>query len=178
MVNPMDTPNRPLIISVIGGRYPSPRARRYAEEVGRELARNGVAVACGGLIGVMEAVCKGAKSEGGLTIGILPGNDPEDANPYVDLPICTGIMYARNMVVVKTGRAVISIDGSFGTMSEIGHALSEDIPVIGLDTWTFSNEGEGEDPIIRATDPVDAVAKAIAAAKARKTRPASPQRRS
>ena len=176
----MDTANRPLIISVIGGRYPSPRARRYAEEVGRELARNGVAVACGGLIGVMEAVCKGAKSEGGLTIGILPGDDPEDANPYVDLPICTGIMYARNMVVVKTGRAVIAIDGSFGTMSEIGHALSEDIPVIGLDTWNFSNDSDDEsrDPIIRATDPVDAVAKAIAASKTRKTRPASPQRRS
>ena len=176
----MDTANRPLIISVIGGRYPSPRARRYAEEVGRELARNGAAVACGGLIGVMEAVCKGAKSEGGLTIGILPGDDPEDANPYVDLPICTGIMYARNMVVVKTGRAVIAIDGSFGTMSEIGHALSEDIPVIGLDTWNFSSDSDGEsrDPIIRATDPVDAVAKAIAASKTRKTRPASPHRRS
>ena len=176
----METARRPLIISVIGGRYPSPKARRYAEEVGQELARNGAAVACGGLIGVMEAVCKGAKSEGGLTIGILPGNDPEDANPYVDLPICTGIMYARNMVVVKTGRAVIAIDGSFGTMSEIGHALAEDIPVVGLDTWSFCNDtdGEREDPIIRATDAADAVAKAIAAAKARKTQPASPNRRS
>ena len=175
----METASRPLIISVIGGRYPSPQAREYAEEVGRELARNGAAVACGGLIGVMEAVCKGAKSEGGLTIGILPGDDPEDANPYVDLPICTGIMYARNMVVVKTGRAVIAIDGSFGTMSEIGHALAEDIPVIGLDTWSFSieSEDEVEDPIIRATDPADAVAKAIAAAKARKTQTFNPQRR-
>ena len=175
----METARRPLIISVIGGRYPSPQARQYAEEVGQELARNGAAVACGGLIGVMEAVCKGAKSEGGLTIGILPGDDPEAANPYVDLPICTGIMYARNMVVVKTGRAVIAIDGSFGTMSEIGHALAEDIPVIGLDTWSFSNESEGdvEDPIIRATGPADAVAKAIAAAKARKTQPFNPQRR-
>ena len=77
------------------------------------------------------------------------------ANPYVDLPICTGIMYARNMVVVKTGRAVIAIDGSFGTMSEIGHALAEDIPVIGLDTWSFSieSEDEVEDPIIRADGP-------------------------
>ena len=175
----METASRPLIISVIGGRYPSPQAREYAEEVGRELARNGAAVACGGLIGVMEAVCKGAKSEGGLTIGILPGDDPESANPYVDLPICTGIMYARNMVVVKTGRAVIAIDGSFGTMSEIGHALAEDIPVVGLDTWSFSieSEDEVEDPIIRATDPADAVAKAIAAAKARKTQTFNPQRR-
>ena len=175
----METAQRPLIISVIGGRYPSPKAREYAEKVGKELARNGAAVACGGLIGVMEAVCKGAKSEGGLTIGILPGDDPEAANPYVDLPICTGIMYARNMVVVKTGRAVIAIDGSFGTMSEIGHALAEDIPVIGLDTWSFSidSDGEVEDPIIRATGPADAVAKAIAAAKARKTQPFNPQRR-
>ena len=175
----METAQRPLIISVIGGRYPSPRARLYAEEVGKELARNNAVVACGGLIGVMEAVCKGAKSEGGLTIGILPGDDPDDANPYVDLPICTGIMYARNMVVVKTGRAVIAIDGSFGTMSEIGHALAEDIPVIGLDTWSFSTESkdQAEDPIIRATDPVDAVAKAIAAAKTSKTQPANPKRR-
>ncbi len=175
----MDTASRPLIISVIGGRYPSPQARDYAEEVGRELARNGAAVACGGLIGVMEAVCKGAKSEGGLTIGILPGDDPEAANPYVDLPICTGIMYARNMVVVKTGRAVIAVDGSFGTMSEIGHALAEDIPVIGLDTWNFSNDSDAqvEDPIIRATDPADAVAKALAAARARTTKPINPQRR-
>ena len=173
----METAQRPLIISVIGGRYPSPQARDYAEEVGKELARNGAAVACGGLIGVMEAVCKGAKSEGGLTIGILPGDEPEAANPYVDLPICTGIMYARNMVVVKTGRAVIAIDGSFGTMSEIGHALAEDIPVIGLDTWSFFMEDEGKDPIIRASDPADAVAKAIAAAKARNTQSFNPQRR-
>ncbi len=173
----MTTGSRPLIISVIGGRYPSPQAREYAEEVGRELARNGAAVACGGLIGVMEAVCKGAKSEGGLTIGILPGDDPEAANEYVDVPICTGIMYARNLVVVKTGRAVIAVDGSFGTMSEIGHALAEDIPVVGLDTWSFFMEGEGRDPIIRASDPADAVAKAIAAAKARKTTPGSPQKR-
>ena len=120
---------------------------------------------------MMEGVCKGAKAEGGLTIGILPGDDPAAANPYVDLPICTGISFARNVVVVKTGRAAIAIDGSYGTMSEIGHALGEGIPVIGLDTWTFSVDGGGADPIIRAKDPVDAVEKAIQAAKARDSKP-------
>ena len=171
----MKTADKPLIISVIGGRFPSARARQHAEDVGRELAKRGVVVACGGLVGVMEGVCKGAKAEGGLTIGILPGDDPSAANPYVDIPICTGISFARNVVVVKTGRAAIAIDGSYGTMSEIGHALGEGIPVIGLDTWTFSMDGSSADPIIRAKDPVDAVEKAIRAAKARDQVPGDAQ---
>ena len=107
-----------MIISVIGGGdSPPAEALRMAEEVGRELARRNVAVACGGLDGVMEAVCKGAKAEGGVTIGILPGDDPDDANPYVDYPICTGMGYARNAIVAKAGRAVIARDGSYGTLS-------------------------------------------------------------
>lgn len=159
--------SRPLIISVIGGSDPPSKAFELAEEVGRELAIQGVAVVCGGLMGVMEAVCKGAKEVGGLTIGILPGDDPSSANPYVDIPICTGLSYARNILVVKSGRAAIAIDGSHGTMSEIGHALAEHIPVIGLDTWAFSINGHQDGSIIIAKDPKDAVQKAIAAAKAR-----------
>ncbi len=163
----MNPPHRPLTIAVIGGRYPSPKALRHSEQVGRELAKRGAAVVCGGLIGIMEGVCKGAKEENGLTIGILPGSDPDDANAYVDVPICAGIGYARNIMVVKSGRAVIAIEGSYGTMSEIGHALAEKIPVVGLGTWTFSaGDGSGDD-VIRATDAVDAVEKAIAAAKSR-----------
>lgn len=172
----MKASHRPLIISVIGGGFPPPEALRQAEEVGRELAKRGIVVVCGGLTGVMEAVCKGAKEEGGLTIGILPDDGPDNANPYVDIPVCTGLSYARNILVVKTGRAIIAIDGSYGTMSEIGHALAEKMPVIGLDTWSFSINGNHDEAIIRAKDPVDAVEKAIEAAKARDERSKSAQK--
>ncbi len=156
-----------MIISVIGGGDAAPDALALAEEVGRQLARRGVTVACGGLQGVMEAVCRGAKEAGGITIGILPGTNPGDANRYVDIPICTGIGYARNSIVVHTGRAVIAVDGAYGTLSEMGHALAESIPVIGLKTWALSQEGLEDSRVIIATDPEDAVEKAVAAAKAR-----------
>jgi len=109
----------------------------------------------------MEAVCKGAKSEGGVTVGILPGDDPKLANSYVDIPICTGIGHARNVLVVKTGRAVIAVDGSYGTLSEIAHALAEGIPVVGINTWTFLREGGLDSGVILADNPVDAVEQAV-----------------
>ena len=158
---------KPLMIAVIGGWDPSDHAREMAHQVGQELARRGAVVVCGGLGGVMEAVCQGAKAEGGTTIGILPGNDPREANPYVDLPLCTGLGYARNVVVVKSGRAVIAVDGAFGTLSEIAHALGDGIPVIGLETWDLSLNGQIKDGIIRAKDPVDAVEKALKMAQDR-----------
>ncbi len=164
------------MISVIGGSNPDKKALQLAEEVGRELARRGAVVVCGGLTGVMEAVCKGAKSMGGLTVGILPLSDPEEANPYVDIPICTGMGYARNIIVVKSGRAVIAIDGAFGTLSEIGHALGENIPVIGLNTWALSIDGRTDTSIIMAGDPVDAVEKALQAATRRPV-PLAPEER-
>ena len=141
-----------------------------AEQVGRELARRGATVVCGGLSGIMEAVCRGAKAEGGMTIGILPGQSPRDANNYVDIPIVTGMRYSRNVIVVNTGRAVIAIGGAWGTLSEIGHALGDGIPVVGLRSWEFSRNGDGtsvENAMIRANDPVDAVNKALAAAENR-----------
>ncbi|MEE8518645.1 MAG: DNA-processing protein DprA, partial [Dehalococcoidia bacterium] len=105
---PLLSPNgHPLIIAVIGGGEPPAQALKLAEEVGRELAERGVTVVCGGLRGVMEAVARGAKSAGGTTIGILPGNEPITANDYIDYPIMTGMGYARNVIVVKTGRAAI-----------------------------------------------------------------------
>ncbi len=130
-----DANGRPLIIAVIGGSKPPLRAMKLAEEVGGELARAGAIVACGGLGGVMEAVCRGAKAAGGTTIGILPGGDPAEANAYVDQAIMTGMGYARNAILVKTGRAVIAIAGAYGTLSEIGHALGDGTPLIGLETW-------------------------------------------
>ena len=121
-----------MIISVIGSSKPLTEEHvELAENVGKELAKRGVMVVCGGLNGIMEAVCRGAKSEGGTTIGILPGRDTKDANSYVDIPIVTTMGFSRNVIVVNTGEAVIAVGGAFGTLSEIGHALGDGIPVIG-----------------------------------------------
>ncbi|MBA7575207.1 hypothetical protein ES708_17028 [subsurface metagenome] len=109
----------------------------------------------------MEAACKGAQSEGGVTIGILPGESRQAANPYVQIPIVTGIGYARNVAVVKSAQAVIAIGGSYGTLSEIGHALQSDIPVIGLNTWSLSRNGRQDNSIIPAQNPTEAVNKAL-----------------
>ena len=166
-----------LIISVIGSGEADAETARLAEEVGRLLAREGATVACGGLGGVMEAVCRGAKAEGGATVGILPGDDPRDANRWVDYPVCTGIGYARNAIVVKTGWAVIAIGGAYGTLSEIGHALAEGIPVVGLRTWDLARNGARDDGIVPASDPADAVAKALELARRRMTLPSMGRRR-
>jgi uncharacterized protein (TIGR00725 family) len=155
----------PVLISVIGGSTCTSAVAQAAEAVGRELARLGVTVVCGGLGGVMEAVCKGARTAGGHTIGILPGADAAEANPYVEFPIPTGLGFTRNAIVARAGRAVIAIDGSDGTLSEIAFALIAGIPVVGLDTWELSQAGLADTRILRARDPVDAVEKALAAAQ-------------
>ena len=149
------------LIAVIGGGEPSADEIRLAEEVGRELARHGAAIICGGLSGVMEAACRGAGSEGGLTIGILPGDRAEAANPHVQIPIVTGVGYARNMAVVKSARAVIAVGGSYGTLSEIAYALQSGIPVIGLRTWSIARNGQVDGSIIPAEDPIEAVQTAL-----------------
>ena len=156
-----------MLISVIGASEPSPRVEALAEKVGAELARRGITVVCGGLGGVMAAACRGAKSQGGATVGILPGDSPADANPWVDIPICTGLAYARNVIVVKSGRAVIAVGGAYGTLSEIGHALGEGIPVVALETWELARNGTTDGSMIPADDPADAVEKAIRAGRAR-----------
>ena len=160
-----------MIIAVIGGSSPTNLEHlRVAEEVGRELAIRGVGLVCGGLSGIMEAACRGAKSAGGTTIGILPGRSSRDANSYVDIPIVTTMGFSRNVIVVHTGNAVIAIGGAFGTLSEIAHALGDGIPVVALNTWPLSRNGDGQPvdkAMIQASDPVDAVEKAIAAAEAR-----------
>ncbi len=148
-------------VAVIGAGQPSQKEAKLAEEVGRELARKGAILVCGGLGGVMEAACKGASSEGGTTIGILPGDDRQAANPYVQIPIVTGLGYARNVVVVKSAQAVIAVGGSYGTLSEISHALQSNIPVIGLNTWSLSRNDEQDRSIIPAQSPAEAVDKAL-----------------
>ena len=157
-----------MIITVIGNSSCSTEEAKLAETVGELLAQRGATVICGGLGGVMEAVCRGAKSKGGLTVGILPGQDSNMANPWVDIPVVTGIGEARNAAVVKSAQAVIAIGGSYGTLSEIAYALKSSIPVIGLNTWSLSRNGREDDSIIRVQSANDAVDKAISLAKRRK----------
>ena len=154
-----------MFISVVGGGDCSVDEERLAEEVGRELAKRGAILVCGGLGGVMEAACRGAASQGGATIGILPGNNRHEANRHVTIPIVTGMGHARNAIVAKSAQAVIAVDGSYGTLSEIAFALQYEIPVIGLRTWDLRLNGDMDDSIISADTAEEAVQKAIAAAK-------------
>ena len=156
-----------MIIGVIGNSSCSPEEAKLAVRVGALLAEQGVTVICGGLGGVMEAACRGAKSKGGLTVGILPGQDSSTANPWVDVPVVTGIGEARNAAVVKSAQAVIAVGGSYGTLSEIAYALKSGIPVIGLNTWSLSRNGRQDDSIVRVQSAVQAVNKAISLAKRR-----------
>jgi len=157
-----------LIIAVIGGGKCSAQEAVLAETVGRELAKRGAILVCGGLSGIMEAACRGAAIESGLTIGILPSDDPADSNPYVQIPVATGVGHARNIAVVKSAQAVIAIDGDYGTLTELGFALKSGIPVIGLKTWSLYRNGEEDKSIIKAEDAVDAVEKAISLAKGKR----------
>jgi hypothetical protein len=157
-----------MVIAVIGDSSCSPEEAKLAETVGELLAQQGATVICGGLGGVMEAVCRGAKSDGGLTVGILPGQDSSTANPWVDIPVVTGIGEARNVIVVKSAQAVIAIGGGYGTLSEIAYALKSNIPVVGLNTWRLSRNGREDDRIIRVQTAAEAVHKAISAVKRHK----------
>lgn len=121
-------------ICVIGGSAVDEPTLEVARDVGRELGRRGHTLVCGGLTGVMEAACHGAVAAGGSTIGILPGDDVADANPYVETAIVTGMGNARNALVVANADAAIAIDGRYGTLSEIALALDAGLPVAGLDT--------------------------------------------
>jgi uncharacterized protein (TIGR00725 family) len=157
-----------MIIAVIGDSSCSPEEAKLAENVGELLAQRGAIIVCGGLGGVMEAVCRGAKSKGGLTVGILPGQDSSMANPWVDIPVVTGIGEARNIAIVKSAQTVIAIGRGYGTLSEIAYALKNNIPVIGLNTWSMSRNGREDDSIIGVQSAAKAVGKAISLAKMHK----------
>ena len=157
--------NERRLVAVIGGRECSPEEALLAEEVGHELAKWGIILICGGLSGVMEAACKGASAAGGVTIGVLPGDNRQTANPYVQIPIVTGMGYARNAIIVKSAQAVIAISGSYGTLSEISHALQSGIPIIALNSWSLSKNGREDKSIIPAQNPAEAVAKALSLIK-------------
>jgi uncharacterized protein (TIGR00725 family) len=120
------------IVAVIGGSSCSAEETAAAFETGRLLAARGATVVCGGLGGVMEAVAKGVHANGGCTIGILPGVDPSAANPYIDVPLATGLGEMRNFLIVRTAQALIAIGGGVGTLSELALAQGMGKPVVGF----------------------------------------------
>jgi hypothetical protein len=120
-------------IGVIGPREALPRQLAAAEELGRGLAQMGFAVVCGGRHGVMEAVCRGASSAAGITIGILPDADPSFANPYVGVVIATGIGEARNALIARAALCLVAIGDSFGTLSEVAFGRQFGKVVLGLE---------------------------------------------
>jgi len=157
------------IVGVIGSSKAEPELLKLAEEVGAEIAKNGAAVVCGGLSGVMEAVCKGARREGGLTIGIMPSDDKRDANQYVQIPIVTGMGMGRNVMLVKTADVLIAVGGEFGTLSEIAHALNIGKKVIGLRTWKLERAHTRNIPdLIEVDSPKKAVTLALEVISAQK----------
>ena len=132
-----------------------------AERVGRALAERGAVVVCGGRGGVMEAACRGAKEGGGTTVGILPGHDRADANPYLGVAVPTGLGEARNALVVRAADALIAVGGAWGTLSEIALAKRAGKRVVGIGTWELALGGRPVDGIVAATDPEEAVELAL-----------------
>lgn len=123
-------------ISVIGAGACGPEVEAVAERLGSLIAQSGFDLVCGGRMGVQRAACRGAKSAGGLTIGILPGLDFTQANEFVDVPVITGLGHMRNFLVVKNGDAAVAVEGGSGTLSEIGLALKSSIPVVAIGRWS------------------------------------------
>jgi uncharacterized protein (TIGR00725 family) len=149
-------------IAICGASAADAVSYEQARRVGLLLAERGAVILCGGLGGVMQAACQGAKEVGGLTVGILPGADAAAANPYVDLPIATGMGQARNVILVLSAAAIIAIAGEAGTLSEIALALKVGRPVVGLGTWRLTRgDGLPEDRIRYASTPEEAVRLAL-----------------
>ncbi len=152
-------------VAVIGGAdcEPDSEAARLAEEVGQRLAQAGVALVCGGLTGVMEAACRGAAEAGGTAIGIVPGNEAGEANPFCTHVVATGIGHARNLAVVSSGAAVIAVGGEWGTLSEIGFARALGRPVVALRSWSVTGRDRMEDApgVIPAESAREAVDRAL-----------------
>ena len=150
-------------VAVIGSGRAPPDEVADAEEVGRALARRGAVVVCGGLGGVMAGACRGAREEGGTTVGLLPGRDRSGANEWLSVAIPTGMGEGRNVLVVRGADAVIAVGGEWGTLAEIGLALKLGRPVVGLRTWELARGGEpAGDAIASAADAADAVERALA----------------
>ncbi len=148
-------------VAVVGAGICDRSLAALAEEVGRRLGKAGAVLVCGGLGGVMEAACRGAKSAGGATVGVLPTLDRGDANPFIDVAIPTGLGEARNALVVRAADALIAVGGEFGTLSEIALALKAGKRVVGLQTWELARGGQPVEAIVPAADARQAVELAL-----------------
>ena len=126
---------RKFLVSVIGGHECDHKNTELAEKVGEIIAQEGATLVCGGREGIMKAVSRGAKSSGGLTVGIIPGEKKEDANEFIDIVITSGLGYSRNAMVAGTADLVVAFPGKYGTLSEIGFALNAKKEVYGFGTW-------------------------------------------
>jgi len=138
--------SRKFLVSVIGGHKCDESVAAMAEKVGGIIAREGAALVTGGLGGIMEAACRGARKEGGLTVGIIPGENTEDANDFVDIVIPTGMGYSRNALVAGSADMIVALPGEYGTLSEIAFALNAGKPVYGFGTWDISGVEKLESP--------------------------------
>lgn len=150
-------------VAVIGAGQCTAAEAILAEDVGRLLAEAGAVLLTGGSGGVMAAASRGAAQAGGLVVGVLPGEDAGQANPWVGLPIVTGMGEARNAILVRTAQAVIAVGGEYGTLSEIAFALKFGRPVVGLQTWRASGPNQTALPIHTVDSAAEAVAAALAA---------------
>jgi uncharacterized protein (TIGR00725 family) len=159
--------SRPPHVAVIGPGEAAAGELAVAEEVGRLVAESGAVLVCGGLGGAMEAACRGAKAAGGTTVGILPGSTRGDANPFVDVPVATGLGEARNAIVARTADVLIAVAGAYGTLSEIALGLRDGKPVVGLDTWELYRGGKPDRGVVQAGSPAEAVELALRAVGAR-----------
>jgi len=145
----MEVKNK-IRIGVIGGAKPDKTSLQAAFKIGQLIAEKGALLICGGLGGVMEAAARGAKQAGGITVGILPGNSPKDANPYIDIALATGLGYSRNSLVAMNSDALIAVDGQYGTLTEIAYGCIYGKKIIGIGTWEIKG-------VIKAKDPEQAV---------------------
>ncbi len=126
---------RRVQIGVVGAGDCDRETGELAYQVGRLVAEHGAVLITGGLEGVMEAASRGAVEAGGTTVGILPGASVRDANPYVEIPVATGLSHARNVVLVQSCDAVVAVSGGYGTLSEVALALKMGKPVITINGW-------------------------------------------
>jgi uncharacterized protein (TIGR00725 family) len=150
------------VIAVVGPANCTENQADTAEAVGTLIAERGAIVVCGGRGGVMEAACKGAASAGGTTVGILPGSEVSEGNPYLMIALPTGLGEARNALVARAGQAMIAIGGSYGTLSEIALALKAGRKVVGLETWSATDHAARKLGILPAKNASEAVTMALA----------------
>ena len=162
-----------LYVGVAGASRPEPALLDQAELLGRRLAEAGAVVVCGGGPGVMEAACRGARSAGGITVGLLPGLDRAEGNPQLSVALPTGLGQGRNLLLVRSSDALVAVGGGFGTLSEIALALRTGTPLVGLATWSLHLDTGPVEAFPVADDADTAARLALEAARSRRSDPAT-----